>query len=244
MRRLTYYLENPFDDPNISIDELLAFTTDHLQRMIANNSGGELSPRITATTSSLGLVEDCVTDDETKLGLRKSRKMVKDTFRKHLPENVAKIAAVVVAEYGPNAPEVVECCPRGRRIFGECRDDQVEGHLQTLVNGVTAHQADLGAQVVTNATALKDAWVAVHDASETTTGNKTATEQGKKMARDNLQLMLFLTLNKLMEMFPRQPEKLALYMQQSLLENPSSPPAPEPPPPPPPPPPPAPPPTP
>ena len=30
--------------------------------------------------------------------------------------------------------------------------------------------------------------------------------------------MLFLTLAKLMEMFPRQPEQLALYMQQSLLE--------------------------
>lgn len=41
--------------------------------------------------------------------------------------------------------------------------------------------------------------------------------------------MLFLNLVKLMEMFPRQPEKLPLYMNQSLLENPSSPPPPAPP---------------
>ena len=34
--------------------------------------------------------------------------------------------------------------------------------------------------------------------------------------------MLFLNLLKLAEMFPRQPEKLALYMQQHLLENPSA----------------------
>ena len=34
--------------------------------------------------------------------------------------------------------------------------------------------------------------------------------------------MLFLNLLKLAEMSPRQPEKLALYMQQHLLENPSS----------------------
>jgi hypothetical protein len=34
--------------------------------------------------------------------------------------------------------------------------------------------------------------------------------------------MLFLNLNKLGEMFPRQPEKLSLYMQQHLLENRSS----------------------
>ena len=42
--------------------------------------------------------------------------------------------------------------------------------------------------------------------------------------------MLFLCLLKLASMFPRQPEKLSLYMQQHLLENPSSPEEPEPPP--------------
>ncbi|MFN0078828.1 MAG: hypothetical protein ACKVY0_20395 [Prosthecobacter sp.] len=48
-----------------------------------------------------------------------------------------------------------------------------------------------------------NAWVAVYNASETSTGVKTTTEQGKKQARENLQLMLFLNLVKLMEMFPR-----------------------------------------
>jgi len=236
MRDLATFFVNPFDDREISVGELLAFSTDHWQRMIANNVGGELSARITATSSALGLVEDCVTDDQTKLGLRKARKMAKTTFRENLPGNVAKIVAAVVAQYGPDAPEVVECCPSGRSIFSSCRDDQMEGHLQTLVNGVTAHQADLGAPLVATATALKAAWAAVHDASEAATGGKTTTQEGKKMARENLQLMLFLNLLKLMEMSPRQPEKLPLYMQQSLLEKRASPanPEPEPPAPPPP----------
>jgi hypothetical protein len=39
--------------------------------------------------------------------------------------------------------------------------------------------------------------------------------------------MLFLNLLKLAEMFARQPDKLDLYMQQSLLEDPPA--APEPP---------------
>ena len=49
---------------------------------------------------------------------------------------------------------------------------------------------------------------------------KTTTEEGKQLERENLQLMLYLNLCKLMEMFARQPEKLAPYMQQSLLEVP------------------------
>lgn len=37
MRDLASFLRNPFDDPKISAIRLIAFTTDHLQRMSANN---------------------------------------------------------------------------------------------------------------------------------------------------------------------------------------------------------------
>ena len=230
MRILSRFLEVPFDDIAIGIARLIAFTTDHLQRMIANNENGELSTRITATTSALALVTDCVTDDQTRLGIRKARKQSKDDFRTSIPAGVAKIVAAVIAEFGPASPEVIECVPQGRTIFSTCQDDEISGHLQTLINGVTAHQATLGAPLVTKATNLKTAWVTIYNASEASAGAKTVSEQEKKLARENLQLMLYLNLVKLMEMFPRQPEKLALYMQQSLLEVPSGPEEEEPPP--------------
>lgn len=234
MRDLSRFLENPFDDPNISIAELLAFSTDHEQRMIANNQGGELSARIAATTPAINLVADCFTDDQTKLGLRKARKKAKDNFRKTLPDAVAKLVAAVTARYGNDSPEVTECVPQGRTIFSTSHDDQVGNHLQTLLTAITAHQADLGAPLVAEATALKNAWAGIYLASEQSTGAKTTTEEEKRLARQNLQLMLFLTLLKIAEMFPRQPEKLALYMQQHLLENPQQQEEEQPPPPPPP----------
>lgn len=229
MITLNRFLINPFDDPGISLAELLAFSTDHLQRLIANNTGGEFTVRITPTTSALTQVQNCAIDDQTKIGIRKARKQAKDSFREVLPANVAKIMGAVVAHYGPDAPEIAECCPEGRTVFSSCRDDQVAQHLQTLVNGVTAHQVDLGAALVTQATALKTGWTAIYNASETSTGQQTISQEGKKAARENLQLMLFLNLVFIAAMFPRQPEKLGLYMQQSLLEN-DTPSEPEPPP--------------
>lgn len=50
MRILSRFFEVPFDDPTIGLSRLIAFTTDHVQRMIANNQGGELTAHITATT--------------------------------------------------------------------------------------------------------------------------------------------------------------------------------------------------
>jgi hypothetical protein len=70
---------------------------------------------------------------------------------------------------------------------------------------------------------LKNNWVTIYQASGASTGAKTVTKEGKKLPRENLHLMLLLNLLKLAETFHRQPEKLALYMMQHLLENPSSP---------------------
>jgi hypothetical protein len=236
MRTLSTFLENPFDDDGISIDELVAFATDHLQRLIANNPNGELTDRITAITSALAQVVDCVTQDRGRLGIRMAAKQAKDTFREDtIPAEVKRIEAGFIAAFGADSPVLLEALPGGRNIFNTCRDDQVEVHLLTLHTAATAHAASLAPATVTQATNLKNNWATIRAASEGSTGGKTVTQEGKKLARQNLQLMLFLTLLKLATMFPRQPEKLALYMQQHLLENPSStPPPPAPPTPPPP----------
>ena len=219
MIKLSRFLEVPFDDEEIAMAELLAFTTDHLQRMIANNPGAMFNARITATTVALTAVANCATDDLTRLGLRKGAKDAKDAYLKALPDNIARLHAAVVYKYGPNGPQVVQCFPQGRSPFSRTTDDMVQNHLQTLLNGVTAHQSALGAQVVADVGGLLSTWLAVYGASESTTGAKKATEAEKKAARLNLQLELFKTLLTIAMNFPRQPEKLALFMQQSLLED-------------------------
>jgi hypothetical protein len=213
-----------------SLAELLAFSSDHLARMIANNPGGELVVRITATASALTLVQDSATDDQTKKAIRKARVEIKEAFRDSLPEEITKIHAAVVARYGPNAPQVAECFPQGRTIFRSAPDDRLAQAIETLKNGVTAHQADLGAALVAEVSGVLTEWEAVLQQSKSAGGSATSTQEGKNLARQNLQLMLFLNLLKLAEMFPRQPDKLDLYMKQSLIEDrpnsPEEPPAP------------------
>ncbi|HCN31498.1 MAG TPA: hypothetical protein DIT64_22915 [Verrucomicrobiales bacterium] len=228
MRRLTYYLENPFDAPSISLAELLAFSTDNLQRMSANNAGGELTARITATASALGLVQDHLTDDTGALGIRKARKQAKDDFRQNnIPGEVKRIEAGFISAFPAGSPVIQEALPHGRSVFNTCTDDTVESHLETLANAATTHSASLAPAIVTLAGTLLTEWVAIYEASEDSTGEKTTTQESLRAARENLQLMLFLNLNKLGEMFPRQPEKLSLYMQEHLLRDPASPEEPE-----------------
>ena len=221
MITLSRFLDNPFDDARISLGTLLAFTPDHVQRMIATNPGGELTPRIAATQSALQRVADTLSDDTTRLALRKARVQAKDNFRETLPAAVAKIFAAVTAKYGVDSIILIECCPQGRSIFSSSPDTGLEAHLRTLVSGITAHVADLGQPLVAEATGLRTGWAALLTASAAATGAKTSTKESKQQARENLQLMLYLNLLKLAELFPRQPEKLALYMQQSYFDEPA-----------------------
>ena len=136
--------------------------------------------------------------------------------------------------YGEDSVVLLEALPNGRSIFHDCRDDEVEAKLEILLQAVTVHQADLVPAIVTLTTALMANWLTVYAASEASTGSPSVTQDGKRMARAGLVAMLYLNLVKLMELFPGQPEKMPIYMQQHLLENPESPEEPEPPAPPPP----------
>jgi hypothetical protein len=219
MINLARYFENPFDTPKVSLASLLAFTTDHLQRMLANNPGGVFTARITGTTAALNAINSSAVDDSTKLGVRKARKQSKRAFRKALPERLAKIQAQVVAKFGGKSPVIAQCFPSGREGVKRAPDDTLEAHLSTLVTGVTAHAAALEPEALTEAEALRTDWRSVYSASESSSGVKASAEQAKRAARALLQRELFLNLLALATQFPCQPEQLGLYMQQSLLRG-------------------------
>ena len=207
---------NPFDDVHISFDELKSFTTDHIQRLTANPQSA-LTPRVAPTSTALKAFSGTLTADDTQLGQRKGSKLNKNTFRDTLPAAISKIAMAVEAQFNEGSAEFLECFPHGRTEFSNCKDDKLENALQTLINGVTAHQPPLAATVVTSATALLTGWLAVYAPSETATGSKTSTQSAKKAARAALSLELFKNLLALVQQFPGQPAQLDLYMQQSLL---------------------------
>ena len=217
MMDLHKYLTNPFNDPDVSMDELVAFATDHLARLTANNPAAVFAARITATTTALAGVGGAFANDKTQLALRKSKKQAKDAFRAALPAAIGKLYGAVQAQFGDAGTQMTECFPKGRGVFNRCTDGALAGELQTLINGVTDYQAQLGAPVVASATALLTSWNAVYQTSETSTGNTATTQGAKKAARAALQLELFRNLLTLALNFPDQPAQVEVYMQQSLL---------------------------
>ena len=208
---------NPFDDASISIFHLTAFATDHLVRANNNNTGAFLTARIAATQTALTAVNTAFQSDLTNLGARKTSKKAKDDYRQMLRTGAGEIMVAVQKQYGKNSAKVMTFFPQGLSTFNRVPDDEVTNEWTSLLAALTTHQAELGAQVVTDATALKTGWLAVYAPSETTSGAKDSTKDAKNTARRALQLELCKNWLTIALQFPRQPEMLDIYMQQSLL---------------------------
>jgi len=217
MRSPAYYLTNCFNAPDISLDELAAFSTDALGRLGAQNGSGDWTDRIAALSPKLAALDGAYSDDLTAGAAREARKKAKNDLRKALPAQVDKVLSFVRAHFGKNSPELVACAPDGVTALRQCPDDAVKNHLDRLVNGVTAVAATVGAAVVTLAEGLKTNWMAIYTASEDSASAKTLTEEEQRTARQALQKELFLTLLAVAAKHIDEPEKLGLYMQPHLL---------------------------
>jgi len=219
MIKLRRLFEVHFRDPEISLNELVAYATDSHQRTIANNPGAAFNAIITATTTALATLGNCTTDDITRLALRKAAKQAKDTFRDALPGNIAKIHGRVVGQYGDPSPQVTQCFPNGRTIFNKCVDDAVDNHLQALINGLTPLAPVMGPETLADAGGLLSTWLGLYAASESTTGAKTTTQAEKAAARAALERQLSINALTIALHFLDQPEMADVYFQQHLLED-------------------------
>lgn len=220
---------NPFDDAAIGLNNLLAFTSDNIVRMTNNNTGGFLTTRITATSTALGAVNTAFQVDLSKLGERKTSKKAKADYRITLKTGAGEIHVALQGKYGRNSAMLDTFFPQGLSKFNAMTDDQVANGWTALISELTNHQAEVGAAIVAQATELKDGWLAVYEPSEDATGAKDSAMEVKHAARQALQLELCRNWLTIALQFPRQPEKLDVYMQQSLLEPNTIPPEPEPP---------------
>lgn len=209
---------NWFKDAEISFSELLKYAARHLQAMVANNPGAALNTRITATQTALSAVEAGVTDVGTKAAIQKANTQTKNTFRKALPENIRRIHAGVVAQYGDPSADLTACFPEGRGVFGACRDEELNNKLGTLLAGLTARLPAM-ATAQGNAAGLLSTWTAIFAAQDVAMAQKSMMAGSRDAAKESLQLALYLNVLELAKMFPDQPDKCDLYCPQQYLQN-------------------------
>jgi hypothetical protein len=209
---------NPFDDEEISIDEVLSYTPAHLAALIANNPAGQFDALIAATDTVLGALGGTVTDETVKLGIQKARTQAKEHFRAALSNDLSKVHGAALAKYGRKGATMLEIFPGGLDAFRTATDDTLAKKLDALAEAVGQHP-EMGADAKTQAEALAATWEGLYGAAKTGKAGSGSAADQRRAASRALRLQLFRNLLALAAAFPGQREKASLYCPQHLLEN-------------------------
>lgn len=214
------FFEGFFDNPQISLTELVKYATTSISRMTAVNPGAVFATRITPTQVALAALEAKTTDSGVKSAVRKGATRNKDEFREALPGHMSKIHGKVVGEYGKDSAELLQCFPKGLTVFTTCRDEQLENEMQVTHAGLTAFQATLGVTVVNHLGGLISEWIstyALQGGAKATA--KSASAQDLPALRKALELELHKNVFFVALTFPLDKAKGMYYLPQEELRN-------------------------
>ena len=206
--------ENPYEDKNISLAALTAFTEEHVGLVLADPVSADVALELTAVSNGFNALDTTIGSETVKLGLRKARVAAKNHFRAELPNEISKVYGAPLIAFGQDGVELLEIFPNGREIFSSADDSQLEVHLAALNTAMQARAAELDATAVALAAALLTNWQTIYGNTITAKGQKTSIAQTRrqgtsalKVALGKLRLKLGLTLfgqiDRLKGLFPQ-----------------------------------------
>jgi hypothetical protein len=210
-----------FDCKEFSLTELCMTASDWVGRMTQVNPAGVFSARITALAGALASVEANTTDAGVKLGVQKGATQNKKNFRKALQENMAKVHAKVVAQFGKNSPELLQIFPKGLAPFQkDAEQEKVENELGVVLAGVTAHAAALPAGLVSDVGGYLSGWLVVYNASKGSQAAKKMSNFSGGDLRKALQIEMTKTALFVAFTYPGDQAKGHFYLPTTHLFNP------------------------
>ncbi len=210
-----------FDDKEFSLTELSMTASDWVGRMTQVNPVNVFNTRIAALQGALNAVETNTTDAGVKLGLQKGATHNKKGYRQTLRENMTKVQAKVVAQFGKNSAELLQIFPEGLAPFqADAKEEKVENALGVVLAGIMAHAAALPAGLVTDVGGYVSSWIVVFNASKVSKTAKSSTNLSGSDLRKTLQMEMTKTALFVAFTYPGDVAKGKFYLPTTHLFNP------------------------
>lgn len=219
MIRIQRYFEVAFNDEKISSEELRNFAEDHIAK--AKKAGAAFAAMVAATEAVFGPFDEALSERAGQIGSLGGNTVTKNEVVQLFRTKIRQRRGRVVDAFGEESAEYREIFPGGLTYYTRATMETIKQRLDYAVEKFTKYQAQLGAPLVAEFTALRTQFA---EAREEQVGDKGGVSQARgavRTTRTALELQLTDNLLTLARQFKGQPEKAAEFFDQSLLEDPT-----------------------
>ncbi len=143
MIRISRFFENLFDDRQISVGELMNFSSDHIERIRANDPTGVFGEILSQTETKHDALEAAVnalgTDTSQREGRTKDMNEVVADFKK----KVSKVEGLISYTFGRQSGTYQEFYPKGITEYTHMTIEDAEILIKRFSTAVDNHASEL-----------------------------------------------------------------------------------------------------
>jgi len=219
MIRISRFFENLFDDRQISIGELTNFSSDHIERIRANDPTGIFGAILAQTETKHNALENAVnalgTDTSQREGRTKDMNEVVSDFKM----KVSRVEGVISFTYDRQSGTYQEFYPKGITEYSHMTIEDAEKLIKRFTTAVDNHALELPPAVQTEFQQLLADYQAARTEQLKEKGEVGGSRDEVHTAQTALQLQLSVNVLTIALAFSGKPEKAAVYFDQSLLND-------------------------
>jgi hypothetical protein len=219
MLNLEKFFQNHFNSKRISDLNLKKFTEIHIQRLAANNGGGEFIEMITSITDAYNGYFGSLTEEDSKYavqqGLTISVYNIVDTFK----SAISRKEGLIRSQYGKDSSEYQEFFPLGVTEYSNATLANIESLMTRFVSAAARHSAVLGQALADEFTEYLDTFKEAREAQLSKIGEVAESRTDSTAKRDDVEIELYKNLHKIALMFPCEVERCMDFFDQSFIKS-------------------------
>jgi len=224
MIQLTEFFKNHFDSEKISDGRIKSFSEDHINKGTAYLSV-HTNPVIQALIDALLPLHNgyfgAITDEQVKFAIQQSRTITANNAWAALHGFIRQKEGTVSGLWGRESGTYQEFYPLGLEEYNQSNKTNREMMVARYAAAVTAHAAELGAQFVTDFTAVRTDWSTKLATQQQQIGLVKDADSQTNTSRDAVEVQLMKNVLGIAAEFVGQPDMAVVFFNRQLLLRPS-----------------------
>lgn len=219
MLDLRNFFKNHFDSIQISDDNLRKFSEDHLQRLTANNTGGQYTPLLSDTQILYDDFNTLIKKEDQIYSQQQGKTITTDNIISDFVQMVSRKEGAVRSEFGKDSAEYQEFFPNGLSEYHQISKANAEMLMERMRNAGQLYVAQLGQNFVTLFDTFLANYITARQQQLQAIAKVGSLKSDAEIAREKLTKQLMRNLLMVSANFVGSIDRLDDYFDQSIIRK-------------------------